>query len=61
MKIETKLNVNEILTKLSKLQADVDYIKSHIGKEDRSLEAEMRCWEKISVEDTSDFFKKYNL
>jgi len=58
---ETKLNINEILTKLAKLQTDVDYLKSRMEPEDKKLEAEMKSWEEASVEDASDFFEKHNL
>lgn len=53
---EVKINVNEIMIKLARLQSDVDYIKSKL-----SLEEEMESLEQISAEDSSNFFEEHNL
>ncbi len=58
-------NINiskEILTKLAKLQEDVEYIKLHFKlKRDEDLEAEIKEWENASAEDTSNFLDKHDL
>ena len=62
MEQEIKFNSREILTKLAKLQADVDYIKKNISPDkDNELKEEMKMWEEASAEDTADFFEKNNL
>ncbi len=53
---EVKMNSNEIMIKLARLQLDVDYIKAKL-----SLEEEMNTWEQMSAEDDADFFEKNNL
>ena len=52
----------EILTKLTKLQTDIEYIKSRmeLGKSEE-LEMEIKKWENASAEDSSDFFNRRNL
>lgn len=60
MEQEAKLNAKEILTKLAKLQADVDNIKSQMKLEE-DLKTEMKQWEGTSAEDSSNFLEKYNL
>jgi len=59
-KVAKRLDVKEILLKLAKLQADIDFIKSRISDDGR-LKSEMIEWEEASVEDTSNFLEKYNL
>ncbi|MBI2043218.1 hypothetical protein HYT25_02410 [Candidatus Pacearchaeota archaeon] len=56
MEQEIKANVKEIMTKLTRLQSDVDYIKERL-----SLEEEMIELEQASIEDSADFFEKNNL
>lgn len=53
---QEKVNVKEIMIKLARLQADVDYIKEKL-----SLEEEMNVWEQVSAEDSAEFFEKYDL
>lgn len=53
---EVKINVNEIMIKLARLQSDVEYIKDKL-----SLEEEMKILEQMSTDDNIDFFKKHNL
>lgn len=62
---EVKFNVNEVLAKLARLQADVEYIKSHIKQEeskelegDKELQAEMKAWEQASEEDIINWEKE---
>ena len=62
MEQETKFNNKEILVKLAKLQADVDYIKKNIRLDkDNELKEEIKMWEEASAEDSADFFEKHNL
>jgi hypothetical protein len=56
MEQKTKSEAKEILVKLAKLQADIEYIKQHI-----QLEEETQTWEKVSAEDSANFFEKHNL
>lgn len=58
-KIPKETDAREILIKLARLQADVEYIKSHIKSAE--LKIEIAGWEETSVEDTSNFLKKNNL
>ena len=60
MEQEIKTNGKEILIKLAKLQEDIEYIKSHM-KKNEELESEMKDWEETSAEDSADFFEKHNL
>lgn len=53
---EVKMNVNEIMIKLTRLQSDVDYIKAKL-----SLEEEMEEWEQMSADDNANFFEEHNL
>ena len=60
--METVKIPKEILTKLARLEADVEDIKLHIKLErDKELETEMKDWEETSAGDASDFFEKHNL
>ena len=51
MEQETKITINEILKRLAKLQAEVNFIKSQINFEKINLEEEMKTWEEASEED----------
>ncbi|MEK6792720.1 MAG: hypothetical protein AABX95_02790 [Nanoarchaeota archaeon] len=53
---EVKINLNQIMVKLARLQSDVDYLKIKF-----SLEEEMENLEQMSVEDSADFFEKHRL
>ena len=54
------LDVKEILTRLARLQADVEYIKSNMKLEDE-LKEEMKAWEETGAEDCANFLEKHNL
>ena len=54
---ETKFDVQEILAKLAQLQADIEYIKYNMKKEDK-VEAEMKAWETASEEDIINWEKE---
>lgn len=56
MEQETTINAKDIMTRLARLQSDVDYIKEKL-----SLEEEMIELEQASAEDSADFFEKHNL
>ncbi|MBS3077510.1 hypothetical protein J4233_04530 [Candidatus Pacearchaeota archaeon] len=57
---EMNLDVKEILTRLARLQADVEYIKSNMKLEDE-LKEEMKAWEETGAEDCANFLEKHNL
>ena len=61
--METNTDISkEILTRLVKLQSDVEDIKVHIkigGTND--LDMEIKNWENVSVEDSSNFLEENNL
>jgi len=66
MEQEIKVSNREIIEKLARLQADIEYIKSHMkldkdSEEDKELQLEMRTWEEASEKDNANFFEKYNL
>lgn len=62
MEQEAKINTQEIMEKIAKIQADIEYIKSHMNfKEDKELEKEMNIWEEASAEDSEDFFEQHHL
>ena len=59
MEQETKFNPKEIMIKLAKLQADIDYIKKNIRlNEDNELDKEMKAWEEASEEDIINWEKE---
>lgn len=58
METETKLTSKEILARLAKLQAEVDYLKKHVDNDskeevvvDSELREEMKEWEQAGVDD----------
>ena len=60
MEQETKFNPKEIMIKLAKLQADVDYIKENIKLDkDSGLKEEMKIWEEAGVEDLLNWEKEH--
>lgn len=62
MSQEVKLNMNEIIVRLAKLESDLGYIKEKIEfLENNSLKSEIGIWEETSIEDSVDFFEKHNL
>lgn len=49
---EIKLNSNEIIARLAKLESDMEYIKRKLKLErNLALKAEMEAWEQASEED----------
>ncbi len=51
----TKIDAKEIISRLAKIEVDMNYIKEHINKqkeEDKELEEEIKAWDKLSEQDT---------
>ncbi|MEN9626452.1 MAG: hypothetical protein RL557_780 [archaeon] len=60
MEQEIKVNANDIMEKLEKLQEDINFIKKNITAE-ISLHEELKIWEQASEDDIAEFNKKHNL
>jgi len=59
MSQEIKINAKEIMEKLAKLQADVEYLKANMITENPELKAEMEAWEKAGEEDLLNWEKEH--
>lgn len=56
---EVKVNVQEIITRLSKIESDLEFIKEKIIRDDnQELKAEMEAWQRASEEDIINWEKK---
>ena len=59
---EIKINAQDIVARLVKLQSDINFIKEKMNfVDEKLLTAEMEAWENASAEDSADFFDKHNL
>ena len=62
MDSKIKINSNEIIERLVRLQSDVNVIKERLESvEDNALKSELKMWEETSVEDNAMFFEKHKL
>lgn len=62
MEQEVKINVQEIITRLAKIESDLELIKEKLtvneNDENREIDAEMEAWQRASEEDIINWEKE---